>query len=71
MYKLCLVQNRWSKYWNWYLQTTEPFDVPFDKEKAEFSGIHIDLRGAMRMAHELVPKDKVDYIYMDRRVIYG
>lgn len=70
MYKLCLVQNRWSKYWSWFLQPIEPIDHPFDESKAEFSGIHMDIRGAMKMAHELVPKDKVDYIYMDRRVIY-
>lgn len=65
MYKLCLMQNRWSKYWNWFLQPIEPHDWPFDPDRAVYDGTHRDLRGAMRMAHELVPREKVSYIYLN------
>jgi hypothetical protein len=67
VYKLCLIQNTASKYWGWHLQPIEPHDWPFDPDRAEFSGIHRNIRGAMRMAHELVPKKQVEYIYMDRK----
>jgi hypothetical protein len=67
MYKLCLVQNRFSLMWSWFLQPVEPHDWPFDPDRAEFSGIHREIRGAMQMAHELVPRSNVEYVYMDRK----
>lgn len=68
MYKLCLIQSRFTGSWNWTLQPIEPHDWPYDPDRALHSGIHRDLRGAMRMAHQLVPRDRVGYVYMDRRV---
>lgn len=48
------------------MQPTEPHDWPFDPDRAEYFGIHKDLRGAIKMAHELVPRKQVEYVYMDR-----
>jgi hypothetical protein len=66
MFKLCLTQSRFSRSWSWFLQPTEPHDWPFDPDRAEHFGIHQDLRGAIKMAHELVPRKQVEYVYMDR-----
>lgn len=71
MYKLCLIQNGYSKMWSWFLQPTQPHDWPFDPDRAQYSGLHLNLRGAMRMAHELVPRQYVEYVYMERNCSYA
>jgi len=71
MFKLCLIQNRFSDMWEWHLQPIEPHDWPFDPDRAQYSGFHLDIRGAMRVAHTLVPREKVEYIYMDRQYTYA
>lgn len=66
MYKLCLIQSRFTKHWAWYLQPIEPQDWPFDPDRAKYDGIHADIRGAINMAHKLVSRRNVSYVYLDR-----
>jgi hypothetical protein len=66
MYKLCLIQSRFTRHWTWYLQPIEPHDWPFDPDRSKYDGIHLDVRGAIQMAHELVPRNQVSYVYFDR-----
>lgn len=68
MYKLCLFQSPWTKSWHWALQPTEPHDWPFAPDRAEYSGINENIREAIKEAHKLVPRDKVEYVYMDRSI---
>lgn len=67
MYKLCLIQSPFSGSWDWTLQAIEPHDWPFDPDRAEHYGIQKNLRDAIRAAHQLVPRSRVSYVFMDRR----